>query len=393
MTTGTPRVVCVIPARGGSKGIPRKNLVEVGGRALVVRAVRAARSASKVDAVFVSTDDDEIAAAAIGAGAQVIRRPADLSGDTASSESALSHALDQWAADPEVTVMVQCTSPFIDPADLDNAVGRVLSGEADVVFSALETHEFQWRAADDGTVVGVGHDAAHRPRRQDRPPHYRETGAFYVMRTAGLRAHRHRFFGRVHVQPVPEAHAVEIDTPADLRLVRALAPAAGGSDAHGPLQPLDVDAVVTDFDGVHTDDRAQVDQDGRESVTVSRSDGMGIALLRRAGVPFLILSTEVNPVVAARAAKLRVPVRHGLDDKTTALKRWMDDEGLDPDRVAYVGNDVNDLGCLALVGWPVAVSDAHPRVLAVARSVLTRPGGAGAVRELCERILLTKEDS
>ncbi|WP_119728649.1 acylneuraminate cytidylyltransferase [Thermomonospora amylolytica] len=378
------RVVCVIPARGGSKGIPRKNLALVGGRPLVARAVKSALAAPHVDVVAVSTDDDEIALVARAAGAQVIRRPDDLSGDTASSESALLHALDQLDGEPEVTVMVQCTSPFIDPADLDAAVRRVLDGEADSVFSGLETHEFQWRSIGARGVTGVGHDPAHRPRRQDRAPHYRETGAFYVMRTAGLREHRHRFFGRIDVQPVPTAHAVEVDEPADLELVRAIAQIADEPE------PLDVDAVVTDFDGVHTDDRAYVDQDGRETVAVSRGDGMGVARLRKAGVPMLILSTEINPVVAARARKLGVPVLHGQADKATALRKWLADEGLDPARVAYVGNDVNDLGCLALVGWPIAVPDAHPGVLAAARVTLTRPGGAGAVRELCERVLAAR---
>jgi N-acylneuraminate cytidylyltransferase len=380
------RVVCVIPARGGSKGVPRKNLALVGGRPLVVRAVRAALAAPHVDLVVVSTDDAEIAEVAGAAGARVVDRPGDLSGDVASSESAVLHALDALEDEPEVTVMVQCTSPFIDPADLDAAVVRVLDGAADAVFSGLTTHEFQWRSVGRRGVTGVGHDPAHRPRRQDRAPHYRETGAFYVMRTAGLRAHRHRFFGRINVQPVPAAHAVEVDEPADLELVRAIATVADRPE------PLDVDAVVTDFDGVHTDDRAWVDQDGRESVAVSRGDGMGVSRLRRAGVPLLILSTEVNPVVAARARKLGVPVLHGVDDKATALRTWMADEGLDPARVAYVGNDVNDLGCLALVGWPVAVPDAHPGVLAAARVTLTRPGGAGAVRELCERVLAARDN-
>jgi YrbI family 3-deoxy-D-manno-octulosonate 8-phosphate phosphatase len=378
------RVVCIIPARGGSKGIPRKNLALVGGRPLVTRAIGAALAARRVDAVVVSTDDTEIAAVARSAGARVIDRPARLSGDAAGSESALLHTLDLLGAEPEVTVMVQCTSPFIDPADLDAAIDQVLTGAADTVLSGLETHEFQWRADEFQGVTGVGHDPAHRPRRQDRPPHYRETGAFYVMRTAGLREHRHRFFGRIGVQPVPAAHAIEVDDLAELELVRAVAAVADRPE------PLDVDAVVTDFDGVHTDDRALVDQDGRESVAVSRSDGMGVALLRRAGIPLLILSTEVNPVVAARARKLGVPVLHGLEDKAAALRKWLADTGLDPARVAYAGNDVNDLGCLALVGWPVAVPDAHPRVLAAARVILTRPGGVGAVRELCERVLAAR---
>ncbi|GGK93312.1 hypothetical protein Sme01_59010 [Sphaerisporangium melleum] len=377
------RVLAVVPARGGSAGVPLKNLAKVGGTPLVARAVASCREAELIDEVVVSTDHDTIAAVAEAAGARVVRRPAELSDATASSESALLHALDQLGADPEVVVLVQCTSAFIDPADLSAAVAKVLEGTADVAFSAVPTHEFVW-AGRDGEVNGVNHDPGHRPRRQDREPEYRETGAFYAIRTAGLREHGHRFFGTVAVQPVPSSHAVEVDTPEDLEIVRALAPLAGRP------APLDVDAVVTDFDGVHTDDLVYVDQEGRETVAVSRSDGLGVAMLKRAGVKILVLSTEQNPVVTARARKLGVPVLQGLASKQTALSDWLSIEGLDPARVAYVGNDLNDLGCLELVGWPVAVPDAHPRVRAAARVVLSHQGGAGAVRELCDRVLAAR---
>jgi YrbI family 3-deoxy-D-manno-octulosonate 8-phosphate phosphatase len=363
-------------------GVPLKNLAKVGGTPLVARAVRACVRADLVDEVVVSTDHEDIAAAARDAGATVVDRPAELSGDTASSESAVLHALAVRDDEPEVVVLVQCTSAFISPTDLDAAIARVLDGAADVVFAGLETHEFLWSA----TGSGVNHDPAFRPRRQDREPHFRETGAFYVMRTEGLREHGHRFFGRIAVQPVPSRHAVEVDVPEDLEIARALAPFVDEPE------PIDVDAVITDFDGVHTDDRAYVDSEGREMVAVSRADGMGIALLRRAGVKLLVMSTEHNPVVAARARKLGVPVLQGLADKQTVLRDWLHIEGLDPARVAYVGNDVNDLGCMAQVGWPVTVPDAHPKVRAAARVVLSRPGGAGAVRELCDRVLAARPE-
>ncbi|MEO3807584.1 N-acetylneuraminate synthase family protein [Sphaerisporangium sp. B11E5] len=377
------RVLAVVPARGGSVGVPLKNLAKVGGVPLVTRAVNACVAAELVDEVVVSTDHAGIAEAAAAAGARVVDRPAELSGASASSESAVLHVLGQVGEEPEVVVLVQCTSAFIDPADLDAAVAKVLAGGADVVFSALPTHEFVWNQAGEG-VGGVNHDPAHRPRRQDRAPEYRETGAFYVMRAAGLREHGHRFFGTVAVQEVPAGHAVEVDSPEDLEIVRALAPVV---DRPGPI---DVDAVITDFDGVHTDDHVYVDQDGHESVAVSRTDGLGIDLLKRAGVKVLVLSTERNPVVSARARKLGVPVLQGLSAKHTALRDWLSIEGLDPARVAYVGNDVNDLGCLDLVGWPVATPDAHPEVRAAARVVLTRRGGDGAVRELCDRVLAAR---
>jgi YrbI family 3-deoxy-D-manno-octulosonate 8-phosphate phosphatase len=120
---------------------------------------------------------------------------------------------------------------------------------------------------------------------------------------------------------------------------------------------------------------------------VSRSDGMGVELLRKAGVRFLILSKERNPVVGARAKKLGVEVLQGVDDKVSALTEWARSGGIDLAATVYVGNDVNDIGCLDLVGWPVVVADAHPDVVSHARVVLERSGGRGAVRELSDRVL------
>jgi YrbI family 3-deoxy-D-manno-octulosonate 8-phosphate phosphatase len=383
-----PRVVAVIPARGGSKGVPGKNLRRVAGRSLVQRAVDACVAATSIDAAYVSTDDAKIAQAARAAGAEVVDRPAGLSGDTASSESALLHALDQLATDgvePEIVVFVQCTSPFIAPGDLDRAVGMVTGGQADSVFAAVPTYEFLWRSGADGLASGVNHDPTYRPRRQDREPHFRETGAFYVMSVPGFQSARHRFFGRTAVVQVPELSAVEIDNDHDLTLAGALAAAID------PRVRVDVDAVVTDFDGVHTDDAAIVDEDGYEAVRVSRADGLGVERLRNAGVPIMILSKETNRVVRARATKLGVEVRHGVEGKAEMVRDWLRRQDIAPERAAYLGNDINDLGPMEVVGWPIAVADAHPAVRRAARLVLSHSGGHGAVRELCDLVLEARE--
>ena len=320
-------MVAVIPARGGSKGVPGKNLRRVGGVSLIARAVRAARDAVTVTEVCVSTDDDAIAAEAAAAGATVIDRPAEIAGDTATSESALLHALEVLAADAvpvEVLVFVQCTSPFVAAADLDAAVDLVLTDQADTVFSAVDNHAFLWRPEGD-RVVGVNHDAAHRQRRQDRAPEFRETGAFYAFRAERFATVGHRFFDRTAVVAVPELTAMEIDSEADLAVAAALAPLL---DPRPVL--LDVAAVATDFDGVHTDDRVLVDQNAVEAVRVSRSDGLGVSMLREAGVPFVIVSKERNPVVGARGAKLRVDVLQGVDDKVCALTAWLDRRACTP---------------------------------------------------------------
>ncbi|MFH8453159.1 cytidylyltransferase domain-containing protein [Streptomyces fungicidicus] len=400
------RVLAVIPARGGSKGVPAKNLAPVGGVPLVARAVRECRAARYVTDVVVSTDDQAIAAAARQAGAEVVLRPAAIAGDTATSEAAVLHAMDTHealhGAPVDVVLLVQCTSPFLVREDVDGVAGAVADQGADTAVTVAPFHGFLWRDAPEGTGApaeqasgghGVNHDKAYRPRRQDRPQDLLETGAAYAMDAAGFREHKHRFFGRTELVRTDPARVLEIDDPHDLARSRALAPLFDGERPGALPTAQDIDAVVLDFDGTQTDDRVLIDSDGREFVSVHRGDGLGIAALRRSGLRLLILSTEQNPVVAARARKLKLPVLHGIDRKDLALKQWCEEQGIAPERVLYVGNDVNDLPCFALVGWPVAVASAHDVVRGAARAVTTVPGGDGAIREIASWILGPSLDS
>ncbi|MFE0130578.1 cytidylyltransferase domain-containing protein [Streptomyces sp. NPDC059037] len=415
---GTPvrRVLAVIPARGGSKGVPAKNLAPVGGVPLVARAIRECLAARLVTDVVVSTDDHVIAEAARSAGAEVVLRPAAIAGDTATSEAAVLHAMDAYetlhSASVDVVLLVQCTSPFIVREDVDGVVGSIIDGGADTALTVAPFHGFVWRDADDepaglgaqrtgelgGTTkvansmatdggYGVNHDKSFRPRRQDRPQDLLETGAVYAMDVNGFRRHKHRFFGRTELVRTDPARVLEIDDPHDLARARALAPLFDADRADALPTRDDIDAVVLDFDGTQTDDRVLIDSEGREFVSVHRGDGLGIAALRDAGLPLLILSTEQNPVVAARARKLKIPVLHGIDRKDLALKQWCEEQGIAPERVLYVGNDVNDLPCFGLVGWPVAVASAHDVVRGAARAVTALPGGDGAIREIAAWIL------
>ncbi|MFH8406797.1 cytidylyltransferase domain-containing protein [Streptomyces sp. NPDC018019] len=403
-----PTVVAVIPARGGSKGVPAKNLAAVGGVPLIARAVRECRAARLVTDVLVSTDDAGIAAAARGAGAVVVRRPGDLAGDTATSEAAVLHAMDAYEAEHgrpvDAVLLVQCTSPFLAREDIDGVAAAVVESGADSALTVAPFHGFVWREGADAAVAadpvqdvpvpapapggtGVNHDKSVRPRRQDRPQDFLETGAAYAMDAAGFRAAGHRFFGRTELVRTDPARVLEIDDPHDLARARALAPLLDGARPGALPTRDDIDAVVLDFDGTQTDDRVLVDSEGRETVAVHRGDGLGIAALRRAELKLLILSTEVNPVVAARAMKLRLPVLHGIDRKDLALKQWCEEQGIAPERVLYVGNDVNDLPCFGLVGWPVAVASAHDAVRGAARAVTATPGGGGAIREIASWLL------
>ena len=148
-----------------------------------------------------------------------------------------------------------------------------------------------------------------------------------------------------------------------------------------------IDLIVYDFDGVMTDNRVLVLQDGTEAVFVNRSDGWGIGQLRKAGLRQIILSTETNPVVSARAKKLQIEVLQGRDDKERDLSNYCQSQGIDLAKVLFVGNDVNDLDAMRLVGYPVAPADAHPHVLAIAKYVTQARGGEGVIKELSEWLL------
>ena len=145
-----------------------------------------------------------------------------------------------------------------------------------------------------------------------------------------------------------------------------------------------VKLLVFDFDGVFTDNMVYVFEDGREAVRCSRRDGLGLAKLRRRGLAMCIVSTEINPVVSARAKKLQLRCMQGCEDKAAALDTLLAETGCTDAQLAYMGNDINDLACLARAGLPIVVADAHPDVLAHGLYRTTVPGGHGAVREVCD---------
>lgn len=224
----SPRVLAVIPARGGSKGVPGKNLAEVAGIPLVARAVQACLAAPTVTDVVVSTDSTQIAAVARAAGADVIARPTAISGDTASSEAALLHSLTTFeelhSLTVDVVLLVQCTSPFLAASDVESVAAAVASGAADSALTVAPFHGFLWREDPDGAGTGVNHETTYRPRRQDRPQDLLETGAAYAMDAPGFRTARHRFFGRILPVATDPARVLEIDDPHDLERARLLAP-------------------------------------------------------------------------------------------------------------------------------------------------------------------------
>ncbi|TYC67345.1 acylneuraminate cytidylyltransferase [Stappia sp. BW2] len=383
-------VIAVIPARGGSVGLPGKNIRPLLGVPLVARTVQTALQAKSINEVFVTSNDEDVLRISAEAGATVIRRPEELSNNTASSESALLHALEWIQAQgrvlPDYIVMLQCTSAFTRPEDIDLVLESIVGKGAKAALSVVEDHGFIWQEGEDGFAEGITHDHSKpRQRRQDMKLRYRENGAIYAMRVPSFLEKKERFCGPTVMVPV-NGPTVEIDSQEDWEVVEAFLRALNRFEEPA-AQTHKIKAVITDFDGVHTDDRVTVDQYGRESVTCSRRDGLGLELLRKRNVKLMVLSKEANPVVLARAEKLKMPVMNQIDDKLPVLDAWRQEQGLEWTEIVYIGNDVNDIDCMRICGLSFAPADAHPAALDVADRVLNADGGKGAVREMCDYLI------
>lgn len=218
--------IAIIPARGGSKGIPRKNLSLLAGKPLISHIIGTAQLAKTVDRIVVSTDDNEIAKVSRKFGAEVVMRPTDLSDDKASSESALIHVLDVLEKNenykPDLIIFLQCTSPLTLPEDIDGTVRTLIDSNADSALAVTPFHYFLWGQNNDGYGVGINHDKNVRLLRQQNNQQYLETGAVYVMRQSEFKKTKHRFFGKTVIHIIPPERCLEIDEPVDLRIAEIL---------------------------------------------------------------------------------------------------------------------------------------------------------------------------
>jgi CMP-N,N'-diacetyllegionaminic acid synthase len=218
-STSNLRVLAVIPARGGSQRVPRKNLLAVGGKPLIVHSIEHALGADRVGQIVVSTDDAEIAAVARSAGASVVDRPRELAGAEATSESALVHTLDALEGDdPDLVVFLQATSPVRQSTDIDDAIALLLAEQADSLFSAHSEKVHTW-VREDGELRSLSYDWRNRRREQEMTPHLRENGSIYVFRPELLRRQGNRLGGKIVVYEMDWWSSFQLDEPEHAELL------------------------------------------------------------------------------------------------------------------------------------------------------------------------------
>jgi N-acylneuraminate cytidylyltransferase len=401
-----PEILAIIPARGGSKGIPHKNIRYFAGFPLIAWSIAAARQADSVTRTIVSTDDVGIAAVARSFGAETpFLRPAEFAQDQTTDLPVFQHAL-QWLAEsenyhPGVVVQLRPTSPIRPPSLVDDAI-KILVAHRDAdcvrgVVPAGQNPYKMWRlpggegAPLENLLEVEGIIEPYNTPRQLLPAVYWQTGHVDAIRSETILG-KGSMSGRI-IYPllIDPRYTVDLDNLYDWAKYEWLA-TFGGLDFVSPGQkrrpmPDEVRLLVLDFDGVITDNRVWTDQDGHESVASNRSDSEGLSHLSKAGVEVVVISKETNPVVAKRCQKLNLAFVQGVQEKGPALIRLLEERAVKSAQVIYLGNDTNDLACFPLVGWGVAVADAQPSVLQAADFVLAQAGGRGAVRELCDLIL------
>lgn len=384
------KVVALIPARGGSKGIRAKNIRTLAGRPLLYWSARAAAACGAVSEVYVATDDDAIARTVRGLAMEKvapITRASKTATDTASTESVM---LDFAArVEFDVLVLIQATSPLLTPAELDEGLALLDSGAADSVVSVVRQKRFLWQA-DGGVLVSpANYDPQARPRRQDFEGFLVENGAFYITRREALLATGCRLNGRVGHVEMPSDTYHELDEPGDWEIVegllaqrlRALAP---------PLRTrLDgIKLVATDVDGCLTDAGMYYGEQGDELKKFCTRDGMGFRMLQKKGFLTAIITGEAVDLVARRGKKLGVDeVHRGIQDKVATMEGILERHGLNWEEVAFLGDDLNDVDLIRRVGVSACPADACRAVRRIADIRLRRKGGEGVFRELVELIL------
>jgi N-acylneuraminate cytidylyltransferase len=218
------KTAAIIPARGGSKGVPKKNIKMLNGKPLIAYSIEHALATKAIDRVIVSTDCDEIAAVAGQYGAEVSKRPADISGDFASSEDALIHTLKElsdagWKAD--LVVFLQCTSPLRSQSDIAQCLELVTSSGFDSALSVVDNHRFLWRTDSEGVATPVNYDPHNRKMRQEISE-YQENGSIYIMKAVDLINTKCRLNGKVGVHVMAEETGYEIDTFVDFKIIEQL---------------------------------------------------------------------------------------------------------------------------------------------------------------------------
>lgn len=385
--------VAFIPVRGGSKSIPLKNIKILNGKPLVYWTVKAACLCSKIDKVYISTDseiiketieqfkNDELCFSKV----EIIGRSKESATDTASTEYVMLEFADKY--DFDNIILIQATSPLLKVKDLENGFSVFEEKETDSVLSVVLQKRFHWKKNKEGFVLATNYDIFHRPRRQEFEGYYVENGAFYITSKKLLQRTKNRISGNIKMVEMSEDSFFEIDEPQDWLIIEALM----RKNNKDKIDFSNIKMFLTDCDGCLTDGGMYYSENGDEMKKFNTKDGMGFSLLQKRGIITGIITGENVELNKRRAVKLNLDIlESGCKDKKAALIKLCEQYEISLSNVLYVGDDINDLEILNMVGYSCSPSDAVSEVKNAVNYIAKAKGGEGVIREIVDMILGNK---
>lgn len=386
--------VAFIPVRGGSKSIPLKNIKPICSKPLVYWTIKAACACKYIDKVYVATDNDKIRRTVenikygndshLFTKAEVIGRSIESASDTASTEYAMLEFAKNFEF--ENIVLVQATSPLLQAADLNRGFEVFQTEGTDSVISVVRQKRFQWENDDKGFAHPTNYDIFHRPRRQEFDGYFIENGAFYISSKAALIKSQNRISGNVKAVEMNEDTFLEIDEPSDWTIIEMLMKKNNIIDS---LEVPEIKLFLTDCDGCLTDGGMYYSESGDELKKFNVRDGMGFKMLQDKGIVTGIITSETVDLNRRRAEKLKLDILEmGCTDKVKIVKRICEQLGISLSNVCYIGDDINDVELIGLVGYGCTPADAISQAKKNARYVAKAKGGEGVIREVIDTILL-----
>lgn len=389
-------VAVLVLARGGSKGIPLKNIKMLAGVPLIGWVLRAAVDSEMFDSVWVSTDHDEIEKVAKTWGAKVHRRSPEVSRDSSSSLEAIQEFS---RLNPEVDVVcnIQATSPCLHPHHLKEALEMITVQGFESVFAVVRRHQFRWQevkksgARNRSRTKPLNLDPSNRPRRQDWNGELCENGSFYFA-TRELIDQGILQGGKIGYYEMGAEHSVDIDVDIDWPVAeqRVLRYGYFGRD-----KPEVVKLLLCNVSGCLTDGQIFISASGEDMVSLNSRDNTGLRMLQKEDVEVVLLTSSEIPLSKALSDKLTqrtaCQIRQMGVELLGDVQQMMKQRGLDWKEVAYMGNDQPDVECLVLAGLSAVPRDAPVVAINASKYTCHCTGGRGAVREFAEHILLLKK--
>lgn len=382
------KIIAVIPARGGSKGIPHKNIKMLLGKPLIGWSLAQVKNSKYIDEYFVSTDNNKIAKISEEFGAKIVKRPKRISGDNASTESALIHISQELNYNFDVMIVLQCTSPMRYPEQIDEAIEKMFKENADSLLTGSLNTVFFW----DNNGSPLNYDYKKRPRRQDKNWEFVENGSFYIFKKHILLETGNRLGGKISQYLMPKWMSFEIDEPFDFELIKFLMRFKYLKNHELNDKISKIKLVLFDVDGVFTDGSVSLDSNGVESISFSRIDGKGVELLRNKNYFLGVISSENNHLVKKRMQKLKIENIHlGIKNKMGVYKRLKNKYDLIDEEICFCGDDVQDMPVLKKVGLSCCPQNGQNDVKDICDIVSEKNGGDGFVRDIAN-LFITKNN-